>query len=93
MKFKFSRAVDKFDQDLRINHSTLGAVVPLAMFLEGLFYTVHQIQEEPEYGEEEEEEEEVDNSDSEVLEEDVLADTFLTMGQQIDILADEVLNL
>ena len=69
-------------------------------FLEGLSYTVHQIQEEPEYGEEEEEEveedeeeEEVDNLDSEVLEEDVLADTFLTMGQQIDILADEVLNL
>ena len=56
-------------------------------------YTVHQIQEEPEYGEEEEEEVEVDNLDSEVLEEDVLADTFLTMGQQIDILADEVLNL
>ena len=36
---------------------------------------------------------EVDNLDSEVLKEDVLADTFLTMGQQIDILADEVLNL
>ena len=85
----------KFDQDLRKNHSTLvsGPLCLWQCFLEGLSYTVHQIQEEPEYGEEEEEEEEVDNSDSEVLEEDVLADTFLTMGQQIDILADEVLNL
>ena len=48
---------------------------------------------EEEEEEDEEVEGEVDTLDSEVLEEDVLADTFLTMGQQIDILADEVSNL